>query len=148
MTYFNLDPWSRYSAKFESKYEDFHSIKCISKIRLSKVGHLFYSSLDVLIELYSIHRQTIPRWSFFLSLMRLLYRPSLLAVGTSVGYETWPPIGWYYRLCDWLIHTKVVCAEGLWNSLGTCYDRMLIIIPIWNQKKWCELGKLTFVLAH
>ena len=26
--------------------------------------------------------------------IRLLHRPSLVATGLSVGYETWPPIGW------------------------------------------------------
>ena len=27
---------------------------------------------------------------------RLIHSPSLVAVGLSVGYETWPPIGWHH----------------------------------------------------
>ena len=27
--------------------------------------------------------------------LRLLHSPSLVAIGLSVGYETWPPIGWH-----------------------------------------------------
>ena len=29
---------------------------------------------------------------------RLLHSPSLVAVGLSVGYETWPPIGWHHPI--------------------------------------------------
>ena len=27
---------------------------------------------------------------------KLLHSPSLVAIGLSVGYETWPPIGWHH----------------------------------------------------
>ena len=30
------------------------------------------------------------------SMSRLLHSPSLVAIGLSVGYETWPPIGWHH----------------------------------------------------
>ena len=33
---------------------------------------------------------------------RLLNSPSLVAIGLSVGYETWPPIGWHHAfVIDW-----------------------------------------------
>ena len=28
--------------------------------------------------------------------LRLLHSPNLVAIGLSVGYETWPPIGWHH----------------------------------------------------
>ena len=74
---------------------------------------------------------------------RLLHSSSLMAISDfSVGYGTWPPIGWCYRMCDWLkwISTGVylqgaelwllhpwlmllmaistVSSEGLWEYLG------------------------------
>ena len=34
---------------------------------------------------------------------RLLHSSSLVVISDfSVGYGTWPPIGWCYRMCDWL----------------------------------------------
>ena len=40
---------------------------------------------------------------------RLLHSPSLVAVGLSVGYETWPPIGWLLvsPFCDWLSNDRL-----------------------------------------
>ena len=37
---------------------------------------------------------------------RLLHSPSRVAIGLSVGYKTWPPIGWHH-LCDWLAVLKI-----------------------------------------
>ena len=43
---------------------------------------------------------------------RLIHSPSLLAMGLSVGYETWPAIGWCHCL-----HAKLVCLNMDWVYL-------------------------------
>ena len=55
---------------------------------------------------------------------RLLHSPSLVAVGLSVGYWTWPPIGWHHSFVigwskDWLglpsapLHYGLTWPEGI-----------------------------------
>ena len=54
---------------------------------------------------------------------RLLHSPSLVAIGLSVGYETWRPIGWHrvfvigwskYRL-DCLVPHSIIGWHGQWE---------------------------------
>ena len=38
----------------------------------------------------------------------LLHSPSLVAIGLTVGFDTWPPIGWHHPLViDWFIYSLV-----------------------------------------
>ena len=44
--YCQLDPWEKISMKFKSKYQTFHSWKCIWKYRLRNGGHFVHLSLS------------------------------------------------------------------------------------------------------
>ena len=61
---------------------------------------------DALPPIYKLHVS-------FLSVLRLPHSPSLLAIVLSVGYETWPPIGWHHTfLIGWSKYTL-----GTWDYL-------------------------------
>ena len=49
------------------------------------------------------HSDCITLWQIIHSSVRLLHSPGLVAIGPSVGYETWPPIGWH--------HPFVICLS-------------------------------------
>ena len=53
-----------------------------------------------------VRNRNLVRWytiPWFNSASALLHSLNLVTVGLSVGYETWPMIGWCYWLSDWSI---------------------------------------------
>ena len=42
------------------------------------------------------HSDCVMLWQRIHSSARLLQSPSLVAIGLSVGHETWPPVGWHH----------------------------------------------------
>ena len=117
LTYSQLDLNWHVSMKFSLKFKSLHSRKCFWKCRLQKVGHV-YSGVLVLNKA-GLHEggsckkcsrrvircvQDRRRWYCSQRLgqgcfgVRLLHSSSLVAIGLSVGYETWPPIGWHQAL--------------------------------------------------
>ena len=57
---------------------------------------------------------------------RLKHSPSLVALGLSVEYETWPPIGWHHHFViawfryigwDWLVSQYIVGSRDRWEFL-------------------------------
>ena len=63
---------------------------------MSRLGH---TALPWPIPSTRMRRSMIQRWTLQNKVgfcdPRLLHSPSLVAIGLSVGYETWPPIGWH-----------------------------------------------------
>ena len=49
---------------------------------------------------WCLHSQAT--WLQVWSWSRLIHSPNLVAIGLSVGYDTWDPIGWYHAfMIDW-----------------------------------------------
>ena len=64
------------------------------------------------------HSDCVMLWQILHRSVRLPHSPSLVAIGLSVGYETWPPILWLvYLNIDWdcLVPQCIMGSRGHWE---------------------------------